>query len=595
MCGIVSIFNIQEQTPELRQQALRMSQKIRHRGPDWSGIYCGGSAILAHERLSIVDPESGRQPLFAPDKKQVLAVNGEIYNHQNIRARFADTYQFQTGSDCEVILSLYREMRADTDFATLIYQGEDAVHSRICQMLEQLNGIFAFALYDVERDEFLIARDPIGVIPLYIGYDKDGKVMVASELKALEGQCDHYEPFLPGHYYYSKTPGMKRYYTRDWFEYATMQKKYQIDDNQKAAQQLAEAEPQEKAAVAEIHDALEASVKRQLMSDVPYGVLLSGGLDSSVISAIAEKYSTTRVENGGETKAYWPRLHSFAVGLKGAPDLAKARLVAEHIGTVHHEINYTIQEGLDAIRDVIYFIETYDVTTVRASTPMYLLARVIRSMGIKMVLSGEGADEVFGGYLYFHKAPDAKAFHEETVRKLGKLYMYDCLRANKSLAAWGIEGRVPFLDKEFLDVAMGMNPVLKMCPDKTIEKKVVREAFADLLPEEVAWRQKEQFSDGVGYSWIDTLKQITASAVSDEQMAYAAERFPINPPQNKEEYYYRSIFAEHFPSDSAARSVPSVPSVACSTAEALAWDASFKNQNDPSGRAVAGVHEQAYK
>ncbi|CDD20583.1 asparagine synthetase [Prevotella sp. CAG:732] len=595
MCGIVSIFNIQEQTPELRQQALRMSQKIRHRGPDWSGIYCGGSAILAHERLSIVDPESGRQPLFAPDKKQVLAVNGEIYNHQNIRARFADTYQFQTGSDCEVILSLYREMRADTDFATLIYQGEDAVHSRICQMLEQLNGIFAFALYDVERDEFLIARDPIGVIPLYIGYDKDGKVMVASELKALEGQCDHYEPFLPGHYYYSKTPGMKRYYTRDWFEYATMQKKYQIDDNQKAAQQLAEAEPQEKAAVAEIHDALEASVKRQLMSDVPYGVLLSGGLDSSVISAIAEKYSTTRVENGGETKAYWPRLHSFAVGLKGAPDLAKARLVAEHIGTVHHEINYTIQEGLDAIRDVIYFIETYDVTTVRASTPMYLLARVIRSMGIKMVLSGEGADEVFGGYLYFHKAPDAKAFHEETVRKLGKLYMYDCLRANKSLAAWGIEGRVPFLDKEFLDVAMGMNPVLKMCPDKTIEKKVVREAFADLLPEEVAWRQKEQFSDGVGYSWIDTLKQITASAVSDEQMAHAAERFPINPPQNKEEYYYRSIFAEHFPSDSAARSVPSVPSVACSTAEALAWDASFKNQNDPSGRAVAGVHEQAYK
>ncbi|HBF05621.1 MAG TPA: asparagine synthase B [Prevotella sp.] len=595
MCGIVSIFNIQEQTPELRQKALRMSQKIRHRGPDWSGIYCGGSAILAHERLSIVDPESGRQPLFAPDKKQVLAVNGEIYNHQDIRARFAGKYQYQTGSDCEVILSLYREMREDTDFDTLIYKGEDAVHERICKMLEELNGIFAFALYDVERDEFLIARDPIGVIPLYIGYDKDGKVMVASELKALEGQCDHYEPFLPGHYYYSKTPGMKRYYTRDWFEYATMQKKYQIDDTKKAAEQLAEAEPQEKAAVTEIHDALEASVKRQLMSDVPYGVLLSGGLDSSVISAIAEKYSTTRVENGGETKAYWPRLHSFAVGLKGAPDLAKARLVAEHIGTVHHEINYTIQEGLDAIRDVIYFIETYDVTTVRASTPMYLLARVIRSMGIKMVLSGEGADEVFGGYLYFHKAPDAKAFHEETVRKLGKLYLYDCLRANKSLAAWGIEGRVPFLDKEFLDVAMGMNPVLKMCPDKTIEKKVVREAFADLLPEQVAWRQKEQFSDGVGYSWIDTLKQITASAVSDEQMAHAAERFPINPPQNKEEYYYRSIFAEHFPSDSAAKSVPSVPSVACSTAEALAWDASFKNQNDPSGRAVAGVHEQAYK
>lgn len=595
MCGIVSIFNIQEQTPELRQQALRMSQKIRHRGPDWSGIYCGGSAILAHERLSIVDPESGRQPLFAPDKKQVLAVNGEIYNHQDIRAHFAGKYQYQTGSDCEVILSLYREMREDANFDTLIYKGEDALHARITKMLEELNGIFAFALYDAEREEFLIARDPIGVIPLYIGYDKDGKVLVASELKALEGQCDHYEPFLPGHYYYSKNPGMKRYYTRDWLEYAAMQKKYQIDDKKKAEAQLKDAEPQEEAAVKEIHDALETSVMRQLMSDVPYGVLLSGGLDSSVISAVAEKYSSTRVENGGETKAYWPRLHSFAVGLKGAPDLAKARLVAEHIGTVHHEINYTIQEGLDAIRDVIYFIETYDVTTVRASTPMYLLARVIRSMGIKMVLSGEGADEVFGGYLYFHKAPDAKAFHEETVRKLGKLYLYDCLRANKSLAAWGIEGRVPFLDKEFLDVAMGMNPVLKMCPDKTIEKKVVREAFADLLPEEVAWRQKEQFSDGVGYSWIDTLKQITASAVSDEQMAHAAERFPINPPQNKEEYYYRSIFAEHFPSDSAAKSVPSIPSVACSTAEALAWDASFKNQNDPSGRAVAGVHEQAYK
>lgn len=362
-------------------------------------------------------------------------------------------------------------MREDANFDTLIYKGEDALHVRITKMLEELNGIFAFALYDAEREEFLIARDPIGVIPLYIGYDKDGKVLVASELKALEGQCDHYEPFLPGHYYYSKNPGMKRYYTRDWFEYAAMQKKYQIDDKKKAEAQLRDAEPQEEAAVKEIHDALETSVKRQLMSDVPYGVLLSGGLDSSVISAVAEKYSSTRVENGGETKAYWPRLHSFAVGLKGAPDLAKARLVAEHIGTVHHEINYTIQEGLDAIRDVIYFIETYDVTTVRASTPMYLLARVIRSMGIKMVLSGEGADEVFGGYLYFHKAPDAKAFHEETVRKLGKLYLYDCLRANKSLAAWGIEGRVPFLDKEFLDVAMGMNPVLKMCPDKTIEKR----------------------------------------------------------------------------------------------------------------------------
>lgn len=555
MCGIVSIFNIQEQTPELRQKALRMSQKIRHRGPDWSGIYTGGSAILCHERLSIVDPESGKQPLFSPDKKQVLAVNGEIYNHQDIRRRYAGKYQFQTGSDCEVILALYRDKGID--------------------FLEDLSGIFAFALYDAERDEFLIARDPIGVIPLYIGFDDDGKVYVASELKALEGQCDRYEPFLPGHYYWSREPGMKRYYKRDWFSYDA------VKDNS--------------ASVADIHDALEAAVKRQLMSDVPYGVLLSGGLDSSVISAIAEKFSERRIEDNDKERAWWPRLHSFAVGLKGAPDLAKAKLVADYIGTVHHEINYTIQEGLDAIRDVIYFIETYDVTTVRASTPMYLLARVIKSMGIKMVLSGEGADEIFGGYLYFHKAPSPKAFHEETVRKLSKLYMYDCLRANKSLSAWGVEGRVPFLDKEFLDVAMRTNPEAKMCPGKTIEKRIVREAFANMLPDEVAWRQKEQFSDGVGYSWIDTLKKITSDQVSDEQMAHAAERFPINPPRNKEEYYYRSIFAEHFPSDSAARSVPSVPSVACSTAEALAWDEAFKNMNDPSGRAVAGVHEEAYK
>ena len=554
MCGIVAIFNIQEQTPELRQKALRMSQKIRHRGPDWSGIYTGGTAILCHERLSIVDPESGRQPLFAPDKKQVLAVNGEIYNHQDIRKRFEGKYQFQTGSDCEVILALYREKGID--------------------FLDDLSGIFAFALYDAERNEFLIARDPIGVIPLYIGYDSDGKVYVASELKALEGQCERYEPFLPGHYYWSREPGMKRYYKRDWFSYDA------VKDNP--------------ASTRAIHDGLEDAVRRQLMSDVPYGVLLSGGLDSSVISAVAEKYAERRIEEDGRERAWWPRLHSFAVGLKGAPDLGKARMVADHIGTVHHEINYTIQEGLDAIRDVIYFIETYDVTTVRASTPMYLLARVIKSMGIKMVLSGEGADEIFGGYLYFHKAPTAQAFHEETVRKLSKLYMYDCLRANKSLSAWGVEGRVPFLDKEFLDVAMRTNPEAKMCPGKTIEKRIVREAFADLLPDAVAWRQKEQFSDGVGYSWIDTLKQVTSDLVSDEQMAHAAERFPINPPRNKEEYYYRSIFAEHFPSDSAARSVPSVPSVACSTAEALAWDEAFKNMNDPSGRAVAGVHEEAY-
>lgn len=555
MCGIVSILKVKQQTPELRQKALQMSHKIRHRGPDWSGIYCGSSAILAHERLSIVDPESGGQPLFSPDRKQVLAVNGEIYNHQEIRRQYAGKYDFQTGSDCEVILALYRDKGVN--------------------FLEDISGIFAFVLYDEEQDAFLIARDPIGVIPLYIGYDSDGKVYVASELKALEGQCERYEPFLPGHYLWSKDGlTQQRYYHRDWMDY--------------------EAVKNNPASVEEIRTSLTAAVKRQLMSDVPYGVLLSGGLDSSVVSAIAEKFSEHRIEDNSQTRAYWPRLHSFAVGLKGAPDLEKARLVAEHIGTVHHEINYTIQEGLDAIRDVIYFIETYDVTTVRASTPMYLLARVIKSMGIKMVLSGEGADEIFGGYLYFHKAPTAKDFHEETVRKLGKLYLYDCLRANKSLSAWGVEGRVPFLDKEFLDVAMRTNPEAKMCSGQTIEKKIVREAFADMLPEAVAWRQKEQFSDGVGYSWIDTLKEITSQAVSDEQMAHAAERFPINPPKNKEEYYYRSIFAEHFPSDSAALSVPSEASVACSTAIALEWDAAFKNMNDPSGRAVKGVHEMAY-
>lgn len=556
MCGIAGIFNIKIQSRELRSKALQMARKIRHRGPDWSGIYCGGSAILAHERLSIVDPQSGGQPLYSPDRKLVLAVNGEIYNHRDIRARYAGRYEFQTGSDCEVILALYRD--------------------KGIRFLEDLNGIFAFALYDEEKDEYLIARDPIGVIPLYIGKDSEGHIYFGSELKALEGFCDEYEPFLPGHYYHSKEGKMKRWYTRDWMDYEKVAK----ENGTSPCRQ--------------IHDALEEAVHRQLMSDVPYGVLLSGGLDSSVISAIAKKYAAKRIETDGASDAWWPQLHSFAVGLKGAPDLVKAREVAEYIGTVHHEINYTLQEGLDAIRDVIYFIETYDVTTVRASTPMYLLARVIKSMGIKMVLSGEGADEIFGGYLYFHKAPDARTFHEETVRKLSKLHLYDCLRANKSLAAWGVEGRVPFLDKEFLDVAMRLAPEVKMAPGKVIEKKVVREAFESLLPASVAWRQKEQFSDGVGYSWIDTLKEVTAAAVSDEQMAHAAERFPVHLPMNKEEYYYRSIFEEHFPSESAARSVPSVPSVACSSAEALAWDTAFKNLNDPSGRAVKGVHKEAY-
>ncbi len=551
MCGFVGLFDIRRPSDDLRAQVLRMSKQIRHRGPDWSGVYCGDRAIIAHERLSIVDPQSGRQPLYSDDGKLVLAVNGEIYNHQEIRQELSGEYAFQTGSDCEVILPLYRKMGV--------------------KLLERISGIFAFALYDMERDEYLIARDPIGVIPLYIGWDRDGQFYVASELKALEGTCTTIQPFQPGHYWSSREGKMVRWYERDWFEY--------------------EAVREQAADVATLRSALESAVKRQLMSDVPYGVLLSGGLDSSIISAVAKQYADRRVESGDRDRAWWPQLHSFAVGLEGAPDLAAARKVADHIGTVHHEIHYTIQEGLDAIRDVIYYIETYDVTTVRASTPMYLLARVIKSMGIKMVLSGEGADEIFGGYLYFHKAPDARSFHEETVRKIGRLHLYDCLRANKSLAAWGVEGRVPFLDKEFLDTAMRINPEAKMAGHGRIEKWILRKAFEDMLPEEIVWRQKEQFSDGVGYGWIDTLKRVTSEAVSDRGMEHAAERFPINPPRNKEEYYYRTIFEEHFPSQTAAQCVPSIPSVACSTAEALAWDEAFRNCNDPSGRAVIGVHQ----
>ena len=545
---------MKDSSVDWRTKALKMSAKIRHRGPDWSGIFSDRNCILAHERLAIVDPLSGGQPLVSPDGKQVLAVNGEIYNHKEIREKYKDEYEFQTGSDCEVILALYRKKGLD--------------------FLEDLNGIYAFALYDVEKNAFLVARDHVGVIPLYIGRDADGTVYVASELKALEGFCEEYEPFLPGHYWWSGDGRMVRWYSRDWFDYDS------VKDNE--------------ADVAELREALVGAVKRQLMSDVPYGVLLSGGLDSSITSAIAARFAQNRIEDDGRSEAWWPRLHSFAVGLKGAPDLIKAKEMADFLGTVHHEVNYTVQEGLDAIRDVIYHIETYDVTTVRASTPMYLLARVIKSMGIKMVLSGEGSDEIFGGYLYFHKAPSAKDFHEETVRKIGKLYEYDCLRANKALAAWGVEGRVPFLDKEFMDVAMRLNPSAKMCSGAVVEKKILREAFEEYLLPSVAWRQKEQFSDGVGYSWIDSLKAVAESTVSDEQMAAAAERFPVNPPHNKEEYCYRTIFEEHFPSRSAALSVPSVPSVACSSAVALEWDAAFRNMNDPSGRAVAGVHNDAY-
>ena len=539
----------------LRPQVLQMSKTIRHRGPDWSGIFSNDNAVLAHERLAIVDPRSGKQPLYSKDGKLVLAVNGEIYNHREIRKKFEGKYDFLTQSDCEVILALYREKGP--------------------AFLEDLNGIFAFALYDIENNRFLIGRDHIGIIPLYQGWDKDGAYYVASELKALEGYCEKIEEFLPGQYYYSPDGKPSQWYSRDWMEYEN------VKDNQSS--------------VAELRKALEDAVERQLMSDVPYGVLLSGGLDSSIISAVAKKFAARRIESGNTEDAWWPQLHSFAIGLEGSPDLAAARKVAEHIGSVHHEINFTVQEGLDAIRDVIYHIETYDVTTVRASTPMYLLSRYIKSMGVKMVLSGEGADEIFGGYLYFHKAPNAEEFHKETVRKLSKLHLYDCLRANKSLASWGVEGRVPFLDKEFMDVAMRLNPADKMAGNGKIEKHILRQAFEDYLPSEIAWRQKEQFSDGVGYNWIDTLKEIASEKVTDEQMENVANRFPIQPPMTKEEYHYRSIYSELFPSDSAALCVPSVPSVACSTPIALEWDEAFKKMADPSGRSVSSVHEKGYQ
>ncbi|MBT8293504.1 MAG: asparagine synthase B [Eudoraea sp.] len=555
MCGIVCAFNLKESTESLRPQLLEMSKKVRHRGPDWSGIYANQKAILAHERLAIVDPASGKQPLFSEDQKLVLAANGEIYNHQELRKQFEGSYSFSTQSDCEVILALYQKKGPD--------------------FLDDMNGIFGFAIYDSEKDEYFIARDHMGIIPLYMGWDKNGTFYVASELKALEGTCTKIELFPPGHYLHSSDGEPKRWYKRDWMDY--------------------EAVKENQTSIDEIRDALEAAVHRQLMSDVPYGVLLSGGLDSSVTSAIAKKYSQKRIESDDTKDAWWPQLHSFSVGLEGSPDLAAAQIVADHIGTVHHEIKFTIQEGLDAIKDVIYNLETYDITTIRASTPMYLMARVIKSMGIKMVLSGEGADELFGGYLYFHKAPSPKDFHEETVRKLTKLHMYDCLRANKSLAAWGIEGRVPFLDKEFMDVAMRINPKDKMINGERMEKWVVRKAFESVLPESVAWRQKEQFSDGVGYSWIDTLKEVVDKEVSDEQLANAEFRYPIQTPTTKEEFYYRSIFEGHFPSDAAAWSVPQEPSVACSTKIALEWDEAFKNMNDPSGRAVANVHDDAYE
>ena len=555
MCSILGIFGIRTDPRPLRQLALKLSRRQRHRGPDWSGIYSSERAILAHERLSIVDLEHGAQPLLSKDGALALAVNGEIYNHKRLEAALDQPYEFQTSSDCEVILPLYRQ-REPADF------------------LNDLNGIFAFALYDEPRDRYLVARDPIGVMPLYTGYDDDGHFYVASEMKALIDTCRTIQEFPPGHYLDSDSGEPVRYYEPGWRSYESVKGKA--------------ADP------AALRNSLEAAVKRQLMCDVPYGVLLSGGLDSSILAAIAHKFYKRRIEDADESEAWWPQLHSFAIGLDGSPDLAAARTAADAIGTIHHSYTYTIQEGLDAVSDVIHHLETYDVTTVRAATPMYLLARRIKAMGIKMVITGEGADEIFGGYLYFHKAPDAEEFHAELLRKLDQLHLFDCLRANKSLAAWGIEGRVPFLDREFLDVAMSFDSAHKMCGEDKMEKHVLRSAFSDYLPDEIVWRQKEQFSDGVGYDWIDTLRQTAEKEVSDAQLAQARHRFPTNTPGSKEAFYYRAIFESSFPGESAAATCPHGMSIACSTPTAIRWDEMFQQHADPSGRAVKGIHRSAY-
>jgi len=549
MCSILGILDIKTDPVKLRSLALEMSKKLRHRGPDWSGIYSTNKAILVHERLAIVGVNGGAQPLYNPEKTHVLAVNGEIYNHKELRKDLKVDFEFQTESDCEIILGLYKEKGVN--------------------FLDDLNGIFAFCLYDEEKDQYLIGRDHIGIIPLYYGYDKSGNRYVASELKALVGTCNVIEEFPAGHYLWSGDEKPTKYYARDWENYEN------VKDNTSSIQ--------------EIREGLEAAVHRQLMCDVPYGVLLSGGLDSSVISAITQKFAKKRIEDNDQSDAWFPKLHSFSVGLEGSPDLKYAQEVADEIGTIHHPIHFKVQEGIDAISEVIYHLETYDVTTIRASTPMYLMSRKIKAMGIKMVLSGEGADELFGGYLYFHKAPNDKEFHEELCRKVSKLHMFDCLRANKSMAAWGIEARVPFLDKEFMDIAMNVNPKDKECKDGKMEKNILREAFEGYLPSSVLWRQKEQFSDGVGYSWIDSLKDYTNKEVTDLMFTNAKFRFPINTPETKEAYLYRSIFETHFPTDAVIKCVPHGKSVACSTVEALAWDESFNNNADPSGRSV-NVH-----
>jgi len=566
MCGILAIIKSPESPETLRPQAVALAKTIRHRGPDWSGIHIqeflgengrGAVNVLAHERLAIVDPEGGAQPLLNEAKNIALSVNGEIYNHRKLEASLTGDHEFATRSDCEVIVHLYEE------------RGPDFVGD--------LDGVFAFVLADEDTGEVVAARDPIGVVPLYWGHGRDGSLWFASEMKALQSVCPRFEQFPPGHVYANGE--IRRYYDPSWRSTDTL--------------------PTGAPTVGAIREGLESAVVKRLMSDVPFGVLLSGGLDSSLVSALVTRHADRRVEDDGQSPAWWPRIHSFCIGLEGAPDLESARAVAEFLGTAHHELHYTIEEGLDALSDVIYHIETYDVTTIRASTPMYLMARKIKAMGIKMVFTGEGADEVFGGYLYFHKAPNPVEFFAETARKVQALNHYDCLRANKSMAAWGVEARVPFLDKAFLDLAMGIDPSLKMPSnnERRVEKHILRQAFDvsdnPYLPESILWRQKEQFSDGVGYGWIDALKGHAEKQVPDDLFEARKHRFPDNTPQTKEAYLYRSIFEGHFPEPAAVAAVVVEPSIACSSAVALKWEAAWESAADPSGRAIA-THHSAY-
>ncbi|GKU93409.1 hypothetical protein SLEP1_g7002 [Rubroshorea leprosula] len=554
MCGILALLGCSDDSQAKRVRVLELSRRLKHRGPDWSGLYQHGDCYLAHQRLAIIDPASGDQPLFNEDKTIAVTVNGEIYNHEELRQRLTN-HKFRTGSDCDVIAHLYEEY------------GENFV--------DMLDGIFSFVLLDTHDNSFIAARDAIGVTSLYIGWGLDGSVWISSELKGLNDDCEHFETFPPGHLYSSKLGGFRRWYNPPWFSEDIPSTPYDP---------LA------------LRHAFENAVIKRLMTDVPFGVLLSGGLDSSLVASITARYLA-----GTKAARQWgAQLHSFCVGLEGSPDLKSAKEVADYLGTVHHEFHFTVQDGIDAIEDVIYHIETYDVTTIRASTPMFLMSRKIKSLGVKMVISGEGSDEIFGGYLYFHKAPNKEEFHQETCRKIKALHQYDCLRANKSTSAWGLEARVPFLDKEFINVAMAIDPEWKMIkPDQGhIEKWVLRRAFDDeerpYLPKHILYRQKEQFSDGVGYSWIDGLKAHAAEHVTNKMMQNAAHIFPHNTPTTEEAYYYRMIFERFFPQNSARLSVPGGASVACSTAKAVEWDAAWSNNLDPSGRAALGVHLSAY-